>query len=131
MDQEQMFHPSTGLGKYLEKINEDALIIPLFRNNDPVTSKKAGKSVARRAPSQQVILLRAYRGGRGLTDEEAGIMTGLAHKPRCCYWKRCSELRAMGYIIPTGETAKSTAGESQRICKMTPKGEEYLRSLEA
>lgn len=126
-----MFHPSRGIGKYLEKINENAVIIPLFRNNDPVTSKKAGQSVARRAPSQQVILLRAYRGGRGLTDEEAGIATGLAQKPRCCYWKRCSELRAKGYIIPTGETARSTAGEMQRICKMTLEGERYLRSLEA
>jgi hypothetical protein len=78
-----------------------------------------------------MIILKAFGSGRGFTDEEVGIFTALALKPRCCYWKRCSELRAMGFIAPTGDFAKSTAGELQRICKITPKGDAYLRSLEA
>jgi hypothetical protein len=126
----QMFHPSYGLGGYREQVTE-AIIIPMFRNSDPVTSKKAAKGASKRSPSQQTILLKAYRGGRGLTDEEAGVVTGLALKPKCCYWKRCSELRTMGFIVPTGDFARSSANELQMICKMTTKGEEHLNSLEA
>lgn len=127
----QLFHPSNGLGGAKEIVNE-AIIIPLFRNSDPSTSKKAGKAVAQRSPSQREILLRAYsRGLIGYTDEEAGVVTGLIHKPRCCYWKRCSELRAMGYINPTGDYAKSTAGEFQMICCITEAGERYLRTLDS
>jgi len=126
----QMFHPSYGLGGYKEEVTE-AIIIPMFRNSDPATSKKAAKGASKRAPSQQTVLLKAYRGGRGLTDEEAGVITGLAFKPKCCYWKRCSELRTMGFIVPTGDFARSSAKELQMICKMTTKGEEHLRSLEA
>jgi hypothetical protein len=125
----QLFHPCVGLGGAKEIVNE-AVIIPLFRNSDPTTSKKAGKSVAQRSPSQREILLKAYSGGVGYTDEEAGVVTGLIHKPRCCYWKRCSELRAMGYIVPTGDYAKSTAGELQMICCITAAGERHLRTLD-
>lgn len=128
-EQGQLFHPSNGLGGKKEEVN--ATIIPLFRNSDPITSKKAAKGASKRSPSQQVIILKAFGSGRGFTDEEVGIFTALAFKPRCCYWKRCSELRAMGFITPTGDFAKSTAGELQRICKITPKGDAYLRSLEA
>jgi hypothetical protein len=128
-EQGQLFHPSNGLGGKKEEVN--ATIIPLYRNSDPITSKKAAKGASKRSPSQQLIILKAFASGRGFTDEEVGTFTGLAFKPRCCYWKRCSELRAMGYIIPTGDFAKSTAGELQRICKITPKGDAYYRSLEA
>lgn len=125
---DQLFHPSVGLGGSRETVNE-AIIIPMFRTSDPITSKKAGVSAARRSPSQQIILLRAFAGGRGFTDEEAGEVTGLAKKPRCCYWKRLSELRAKGFIAPTGDSARSSAGELQRICKITPAGEAFLRTL--
>ena len=124
----QMFHPSYGLGGYKEEVTE-AIIIPMFRNSDPVTSKKAAKGASKRAPSQQTVLLKAYRGGRGLTDEEAGVITGLAFKPKCCYWKRCSELRTMGFIVTTGDFAKSSAGELQRICKITASGQAHLQTL--
>ena len=124
----QMFHPSFGLGGYKEELTE-AIIIPMFRNSDPVTSKKAAKGATKRAPSQQTVLLKAYRGGRGLTDEEAGVITGLAFKPKCCYWKRCSELRTMGFIVTTGDFAKSSAGELQRICKITALGQAHLQTL--
>ncbi len=58
----------------------------------------------------------------GLTDEEAGTVTGLADSPRCCYWKRCSELRQAGYISPTGGARASTAGELQQVCRITEAG---------
>jgi hypothetical protein len=133
-EQHQLFHPSFGLGQYKEEVN--AKIIPLFRNTDPVTSKSAGESVSKRRPSQQVVLLRAYginamNGHQGLTDEMAGIYTNFIRKPGCCYWKRCSELRAKGYIKPTGEFRVSAAGEQQRVCRITLEGATFLTSLDA
>lgn len=91
------------------------------RTDDPETSHKAGKSVKMRAGSQQAQLLIAYDCAslRGLTDEEAGQMTGLANLKSCGYWKRCSELRRAGYIVPTGETRSSQANEQQRVCVIT------------
>ena len=127
-EENQMFHPVYGLGGYREQTT-DAIIIPMFRNSDPATSKKAAVGASKRAPSQQTVLLKAYRGGRGLTDEEAGVITGLAFKPKCCYWKRCSELRTMGFIVTTGDFAKSSAGELQRICKITALGQAHLQTL--
>lgn len=133
-EQNQLFHPSYGLGNYKEEVN--AKIIPLFRKTDPVTSKVAGESVKKRRPSQQVILLRAYainaiNGREGLTDEMAGVYTNLVRKPGCCYWKRCSELRAKGFITPTGEYRLSAAKELQRLCRITIEGASFLTSLDA
>jgi hypothetical protein len=81
--------------------------LPLFRSADPITSVEGAKDVKPRRTSQAMLLLAEYLKG-GLTDEEAGMASGLALKPKCCYWKRCSELRAGGFIIPTGETRLST-----------------------
>jgi len=91
------------------------------RTSDPETSHRAAKSVKFRASSQQARLLVAYDCAslRGLTDQEAGEMTGLINQPGCGYWKRCSDLRRAGYIVPTGETRTSSAGEQQRVCVIT------------
>jgi hypothetical protein len=85
------------------------------------TSKRAARNIAPRTGSQRRTLLEAYADGP-LTDEEAGQWTGLADLPRCCYWKRCSELRQAGWIAPTGETRLSTAGERQQVCEITLTG---------
>jgi hypothetical protein len=100
--------------------------LPLFRSADPITSVEGAKDVKPRRTSQAMLLLAEYLKG-GLTDEEAGMASGLALKPKCCYWKRCSELRAGGFIIPTGETRLSTAGSSMQVCEITEVGEEALR----
>jgi hypothetical protein len=44
------------------------------------------------------VLLAAYAdaGAYGLTNDGAGVVTGLADRPGCCYWKRCGELMADG-----------------------------------
>jgi hypothetical protein len=75
-EQQQLFHPSFGLGQYQEQVN--AKVIPLFRNSDPASSKAASVGASKRRPSQQVVLLKAYainaiHGHKGLTDEMAGI----------------------------------------------------------
>jgi hypothetical protein len=101
--------------------------LPLFRNDDPETSKQGGRDVTPRRGSQQALLLAVYR-NRQLTDEEAGYLSGLALRPKCCYWKRCSELRHKGLIEWTGETRDSTAGSAMKVCTLTQAGAELLAS---
>jgi hypothetical protein len=97
------------------------------RDTDPDTSRAATRSLGVRAGSQRHTLLQAYATATGgLTDEEAGTVTGLADTPRCCYWKRCSELRQAGYIAPTGGARASTAGEMQQVCAITETGMKVL-----
>ena len=100
--------------------------LPLFRSADPITSVLGAGEVKPRRRSQAMLLLAEYLHG-GMTDEEAGMASGLALKPKCCYWKRCSELRAMGLIIPTGKTRLSTAGSAMQVCEITEEGEKALR----
>lgn len=94
------------------------------RRSDPETSKAGAKSVAMRAGSQKELLLREYKANQifGLIDEEAGNASGLAYKNKCCYWKRCSELRQAGLIYPIGVTRASSVGEQQQVCSITPEG---------
>ena len=101
--------------------------LPLFRNTDPETSVKGAQDVKPRRGSQAMLLLAEYAHRDGLTDEEAGLFSGLLSRPKCCYWKRCSELRAKGLIIPTGETRLSSAGSAMQVCAITAEGREALK----
>jgi hypothetical protein len=91
------------------------------RRKDGTTSTGGAKAIVVRAGSQRAILLAVYR-EQPLTDEEAGNASGLSMLPKCCYWKRCSELRQAGYIAPTGETRLSSAGVEQQVCRITTLG---------
>jgi hypothetical protein len=97
----------------------------LPRMTDPATSRKAAENIKVRSGSQRHTLLVAYGDHGSLTDEEAGEITGL-RRPGVCYWKRCSELRAAGYIEPTGQTRLSSVGEAQMVCRLTDLGREVL-----
>lgn len=100
------------------------------RGGDTATSRAPLPSLAVRAGSQRHKLLKQYAAAPyGLTDEQAGQVSGLAELPRCCYWKRCSELRQAGFIASTGITRPSTAGEAQQVCVITDAGREALASL--
>jgi len=101
--------------------------LPLFRSADPITSVLGAGDVKPRRGSQQALLLAEYAHRDGLTDEEAGLFSGLLSRPKCCYWKRCSELRAKGLIVPTGETRLSSAGSAMQVCAITPAGKEALQ----
>ena len=103
--------------------------LPLFRNTDPITSTQGAADVKPRRRSQAMLLLAEYAHRDGLTDEEAGLFSGLLHRPKCCYWKRCSELRAEGFIIDTGETRLSTAGSHMMVCEITFEGKMMLEGL--
>ena len=98
------------------------------RANDPVTSSKASQSLWVRAGSQRATLL-AHYAHDSMTDEEAGNASGLALLPKCCYWKRCSELRQAGYIAPTGEVRHSSAQVDQQVCSITQTGRDVLDSI--
>jgi hypothetical protein len=91
------------------------------RRNDGATSGAGAKAMTVRAGSQRAKLLSRYA-YESLTDEEAGRVSGLSSLPKCCYWKRCSELRQAGYIAPTGETRVSSAGVEQQVCRITTLG---------
>ena len=98
------------------------------RSNDPTTSAKAAATIWVRAGSQRAKLLAQY-GEDSMTDEEAGHASGLALLPKCCYWKRCSELRQAGYIATTGEVRPSSANVDQQVCSITETGRDVLDSL--
>ena len=100
------------------------------RANDPTTSTKAAATIWVRAGSQRAKLLAQY-GEDSMTDEEAGHASGLALLPKCCYWKRCSELRQAGYIATTGVTRPSSAGVEQQVCAITQAGHDLLGSITA
>jgi len=105
---------------------------PAARSTDPATSHKAARSARVRAGSQCARLLAAYAdaGDYGLTNDEAGVITGLAARPGCCYWKRCGELKDdFRYTRATDETRTSRAGESQRVCVITRAGLEALDNM--
>lgn len=101
--------------------------LPLFRKEDPITSVLGAGDVKPRRVSQAMLLLAEYAHRDGLTDEEAGLFSGLSQRPKCCYWKRCSELRYEGFIIPTGETRLSSAGSAMQVCAITEEGREALK----
>lgn len=96
------------------------------RADDSATSKDGSQAVKIRKDSQQYVLLQTYANPahwtHGLTDEEAGERSGLAAKPRCCYWKRCSELRELGLLEDTGIVRPSSAGCDQRAFRITMLG---------
>jgi hypothetical protein len=98
------------------------------RRNNGATSGAGAKAMTVRAGSQRAILLAVYNSNVYLTDEEAGNVSGLSMLPKCCYWKRCSELRQAGYIRPTGKTRISSAGVEQQVCEITDEGSRVLSS---
>lgn len=114
--------PWQGLG---DPVSDEIIFdISPARHTDPGTSHQAAESVAVRAGSQRHMLLLAYAkaGDYGLTNDEAGVVTRLADRTGCCYWKRCGELRDAGYVTDTGRTRTSRAGEAQGVRAITPAG---------
>lgn len=105
---------------------------PPVRPSDPLTSFLGSKSIKYRATSQKAKLLITYLDVEGLTDDEAAEACGLFQRPGCCWWHRCSDLRAEGMIAPTGSTKQSPhTGEERMICVVTDHGRrtgEWLRA---
>jgi hypothetical protein len=110
-------------------MKDHLLDLPLFRSADPDTSREGAKDVKPRQGSQMSQLLAVYANARiGLTDEEAGERSGLADKPRCCYWKRCSDLRRLGLIEDSNTRRAGSSGSDMMVCTITAKGLEIYRA---
>ena len=90
--------------------------LPLFRASDPDTSRQA---VPRRG-SQAMSILSLYLKGN-LTDEQAVEVSGFVGG-----WKRCSDLRNLGFITDTGERRTLSSGKQGMVCAITPAGKEAL-----
>ena len=95
------------------------------RSNDHHTSVQGAYDVGFRAGTQKAKLLIAYFDYPSLTADEAMRHAGVS--ARSCYWKRCSELREMGYIeqVIVGGVAWERRGESgsmQIVCAITNEG---------
>jgi hypothetical protein len=82
------------------------------RASDPATSRAAARSLDTRTILGQLCKAYADAGAVGLTDEEAGKRID---KPNA--WKRCSDLRRIGYIVATGETRTGSSGREGIVCR--------------
>ena len=101
--------------------------LPLFRLSDPDTSAAGAKDVQIRRGSQAAQLLEQYFYNRlGLTDEEAGVKSGLA-KRGAGYWKRCADLRRLEFIVDTGVRRELSTGSKGMVCVLTQKGLDWAR----
>lgn len=106
--------------------------VPGARNADPETSHLAHEATKPRVGGARAWLLLAYADRAhwgGLIDEEAAMLAGLS--PRSCWWKRCSELRALGLIEPTGTTGTSSVGQQAQKCAITRAGMAVAAELKA
>lgn len=98
---------------------------PVARNTDPATSHMAAAQIDGKRPTQMILMLLAYADWSALTDEQAASRAGLSHTG---YWKRCSDLRSLGLIAPTGDTAVASSGMQQQVCRLTVEGHAAITS---
>ena len=101
-------------------IAEQIAKLPEARNSDPLTSHKAAVANAPRRGSQALRILATYL-EVPQTDESAAEAAGVPGG-----WKRCSDLRRLGYIVPTGTTARTSYGVEANVCAITPLGRKVL-----
>lgn len=97
--------------------------LPLFRNTDPVGSVNGAKHITPKRTSQAMRLLAVYAENpiMGCTDEEACSQAGVIHG-----WKRCSDLRRLGYIEDAATTRETLSGVLAMVCRVTQTGLEAL-----
>jgi hypothetical protein len=110
-------------------MSEQLGLFTAARRSDPATSQLNRDAFVKKG-SQRDRLLWTYYTNAGLTDEQAGMETQwkdtTMFDQRVCYWKRCSELRKLEFIVPTGETRTSSFGQQQQVCEITALGETYI-----
>ena len=97
------------------------------RRSDPATSHKAAScpgSIMKWASNKHLLLLAFAK--RSMTDEQAEVRSGVRIAG---YWKRCSELRSLGLIEPTGKTEAARTGKEVMVSRITPRGREVLQSI--
>lgn len=104
--------------------------LPLtYRSTDKLTSKQAPNATKRLTAMQR--LLEVYT-LHDVTDEEAvelllGRPATLADEGKR---RRCSDLRAVGWIEPTGETRTNASGRQRIICQITDTGRDAWMEMQ-
>ena len=98
--------------------------LPLFRNTDPQGSVNGAKHITPKRSSQAMRLLAIYAQNPllGLTDEEASSQAGILHG-----WKRCSDLRRLGFIEDAATQRATSSGVLAMVCRITQQGLEALK----
>lgn len=98
--------------------------LPLFRSTDPQGSINGAKHITLRRGSQAMRLLAIYAENRimGCTDEQASSQAGILHG-----WKRCSDLRRLGFIEDAGIMRETSSGVNAMVCRITQAGLEALK----
>lgn len=101
--------------------------LPLARKSDPETSAAGAKHIRHKQSTQAMRILKQYsKDVNGLTDEQAVTLAEIHHG-----WKRCADLRRLGYIEKTGETRPTIAGVQAMVCRITKEGIEILKNTSA
>lgn len=90
----------------------------LARASDPATSHEAAR-LPRDGLRRRI--LEQYGRGLPLTDVEASNLAGIEGG-----WKRCSELRKLGLIVPCGTTVLTNPTRRARLCRITSAGIQLL-----
>jgi len=107
----------------LQPVQADLFSAGSFHASDPETSRKAATKPSNviRFGTQRYQLLHRFilANDTGLTDEEAGKRAGVGgYNER----RRCSDLRRMGLIEPTGTTRRTDTGHEAMVCRATDAG---------
>jgi hypothetical protein len=96
--------------------------LPLtYRAKDPATSQQAPTKTKRMTAMYQLLEVYCLN---DVTDEEAvemliGRPATLADEGKR---RRCSDLRALGWIAPTGDTRPNASGRQRIVCAITDAG---------
>jgi hypothetical protein len=96
------------------------------RATDPSTSLNAAVELTDKATMMRNLLY-AYRNDMtdgGLTAEEACAAASYTAEDGA--WKRVSDLKAAGWIEPTGTTRPGLSGRAQAVCRITDTGRQAL-----
>ena len=120
-------HYELNLGKPNPLWFKTELHQPSYRHTDPATSRQAALVMPRAWNTHKARLLAAYADApNGLTDEEACQIAGLERGG----WKRCSDLRTLGWIRPTLQTRTATSGLEQQVCEITQTGSDAHHDIQ-
>jgi predicted ArsR family transcriptional regulator len=92
--------------------------LPLFRRNDPVTSKLAGVAAREFKGDHERRILEALDQGPGTKDEIAG-RCGLTEQQVA---RRMHGLARAGLVETTGATRPSASGRPERVWRSTSNG---------
>lgn len=104
--------------------------LPLtFRSTDPETSRQAPTRAKRMTQTYRLLGVYCLN---DVTDEEA-VEILLGHPATLSdegLRRRCSDLRALGWITPTGDSRPNRSGRNRIVCTITDTGRDAWMELQ-